>query len=358
MAHHVRLRIFISYRREDAAGHAGRLYDSLAARFGAGNVFMDVDAIGLGSDFAEVIEGAVKQCNVLVALMGRRWLGATDADGRRRLDLPDDFVRVELESALANEVFVIPTAVEGVGFPAAGDLPASLEPLARRQGFELRHTSWHDDVKRLIRRLEALAAEQEGGGDEPRAEPASAPPHPRRRRVLIASALGLAAAAAAGIAFALVGGGSSGGGSGDSGGGASGGSAAERRLLAAIPAVTRPTCQSIDYGDPSATASVECSGVRVSVDYNLFPTAATMRGWYTQQREAARVSPGSGSCTSTAFRGEGSRPEGKYFCFVDGGEATLTWTETGTNIGAVANVYEGKGPAAAASLLRQWRCCF
>jgi F0F1-type ATP synthase membrane subunit c/vacuolar-type H+-ATPase subunit K len=345
----VALRIFISYRREDTAGHAGRLYDSLATRFGPENVFMDVDAIGLGSDFAQVIDGAVEQCHVLVALMGRHWLAATGDDGGRRLDSPDDFVRVELESALGHDVFIIPTAVQGVAFPSSQDLPPSLEPLARRQGIELRDPSWHDDVKRLTRRLEALASEQERGR-ETRVEAPPARPRRRRRLLLIAGGIAVLAAAAAGIAIALIGGGSS--------GGTSGNSAAEQQLLATIPAVTRPTCHSISYGDPAARAAVGCAGVRVSINYNLFPNAATLRGWYTQQRETARIAPGSGRCTPTSFRGEGTRPGGNYFCFVaSDGEAYLTWTDATTNVGAVANVYEGKGPAAAASLLRQWRCC-
>ena len=117
------LRIFLNYRREDTSGHAGRLYDALAGRFGRDNVFMDVDTIGLGSDFATVIEGAVKQCDVLVALIGSRWLDAADADGRRRLDDPDDFVRLELESALTSDLSVVPVTVQGAVFPDPSVLP-------------------------------------------------------------------------------------------------------------------------------------------------------------------------------------------------------------------------------------------
>jgi TIR domain-containing protein len=346
----VPLRIFISYRREDAAGHAGRLYDSLAKRFGPGNVFMDVDAIGLGSDFVQVIDGAVRQCDVLVALIGRRWLGAAGTDEGRRIDSPDDFVRVELESALANDVFIIPTAVDGAAFPTSAELPPSIEPLARRQGLELHDTSWHDDVKRLTRRLEAaIAVKNRETGAERRARPAHG--RVRRRTWLVVSGVAILAAATAGIVYALVGGGSS--------GGTASNPAAEHRLLATIPAATRPSCRSISYGDPSALAAVACSGARVSVDYNLFPSADTMRGWYDLQREEARVDPGSGACTTASFRGEGSQPGGKHFCYVkEDGEAILFWTEAKTKVGAMADAYSDKGPAAYKSLLRQWRCCF
>jgi hypothetical protein len=89
-------RIFVSYRREETAYPAAWLYDRLADRFGDGQVFKDVDSIELGDDFAEVITGAVGSCDVLLALIGNQWLRITDEHGRRRLDDPDDFVRVEI----------------------------------------------------------------------------------------------------------------------------------------------------------------------------------------------------------------------------------------------------------------------
>jgi hypothetical protein len=88
--------IFISYRRQDASDVAGRLYDRLADRFGEDRVFMDVDTIELGVDFAEVITSAVGTCEVLLAVIGPGWATATDRDGRRRLDDPDDVVRLEV----------------------------------------------------------------------------------------------------------------------------------------------------------------------------------------------------------------------------------------------------------------------
>jgi hypothetical protein len=286
----------------------------------------------------------VRQCDVLVALIGRGWLTATDAKGRRRLDDPDDFVRLELESALANDVFVVPTSVQRAPLPEARDLPASLEPLARRQGTELRDTVWHDDVGRLIRQLERLVEER---SDEapPRARPVRARPRRRRRPLVFALAGAAAAGAAAAIAFTLGSGGS------DRG-------SPKKRLLAAIPAITRPSCHSISYGEKSAEASLECAGAHLSVAYNLFASSDVMSGWYGQQRETVGIPPGSGVCTQSSFRGEGQYARGRYLCFVaSGDEPTLVWTDTRTRVGAVANIYEGKGAAAAASLLRQWRCC-
>ena len=144
----------------DTGGHAGRLYDALAEHFGPENVFMDIDAIDLGADFAGVINRAVSSCDVVIALIGRQWLTVADAEGRPRIEDPDDFVRLELESALARDVYVVPTCVQGVEVPTADKLPSRLAPLAGRQGTELRDVAWRDDLKRLIRRLELLARER------------------------------------------------------------------------------------------------------------------------------------------------------------------------------------------------------
>jgi TIR domain len=206
------IRVFLSYRREDASGHAGRLYDLLAARYGPERVFMDIDAIPLGSEFGETINRAVASCDVLIALIGRGWLHATDPAGNRRLDDPDDFVRREIESALAQGVVVVPASVQGAEIPQAGVLPPSLAPLTRRQGFQLSDTGWQDDVGRLIRRLEAAADEQPdqaAAADRPvlRARPAP-PRRPRPAgRTLAAAAFGLLALLAALAAVLLLRGG-------------------------------------------------------------------------------------------------------------------------------------------------------
>jgi len=124
--------IILNYRREDTSAHAGRLYDDLADEFGGDQVFMDIDAIEPGVDFADVIERAVGSASVFLSLIGPRWLSAVDAKGVRRLDKPDDFVRLEIEAALRPEVRVIPILVQNATMPSATDLPPSLAPLARR----------------------------------------------------------------------------------------------------------------------------------------------------------------------------------------------------------------------------------
>ena len=154
------LDVFISYRREDADAAAGRLYDTLSPRFGEEHVFMDVDAIPLGLDFTSEITKRIESCDVLIALLGRDWLTITDEEGQRRLDDPEDFVRIEIEAALKRDVPVIPAFVQGVRMPKSADLPSSLKPLAVRNGIELRHGAWRSDVDRLVEALERLAAEK------------------------------------------------------------------------------------------------------------------------------------------------------------------------------------------------------
>lgn len=143
--------IFISYRREDSEGQAGRLYDDLAARFGEDRVFMDVSGIAAGSDFRQVIEDRVSACAVLLVVIGKRWLDARDANGQRRLDNPTDFVRLETMLALKRAgVTVIPVLIGGATMPDAKDLPAELESLAFRNAAPLSHLRWTSDLEVLV----------------------------------------------------------------------------------------------------------------------------------------------------------------------------------------------------------------
>ena len=169
-------RIFMSYRREDTDYPAAWLYGLLASQFSGDQVFKDVDSIELGEDFVEVITTAVESCEVLLALIGHRWLTAADRDGRRRLDDPNDFVRVEIEAALARNVRVIPVLVEGARMPGAGELPASMAGLTRRQALELSPSRFDLDTQRLLRVLERTISRRRDDD----APPPDTPPTPRR----------------------------------------------------------------------------------------------------------------------------------------------------------------------------------
>ena len=159
-------RIFISYRRDETAYPAGWLFDRLAQHFGSAQVFKDVDSIELGDDFVEVISRAVGSCDVLLALIGDQWLTITDLHGRRRLDDPDDFVRLEIEAALARKVRIIPILVDGANMPRADELPAGLSGLVRRQALELSPSRFEYDTSRLLRVLDATLAEMRSAQDD------------------------------------------------------------------------------------------------------------------------------------------------------------------------------------------------
>ena len=146
--------VFISYRREDTSGYAGRLYDQISARFGAEHVFMDVTTIEPGSDFVEVIEQRVGACDALIALIGKNWLASKDEQNRVRLGRSEDFVSVEITAALKRNVEVVPLLVGGAKMPLQQELPESLQRLARHQAVEVSDAHFTRDVADLIQSLE------------------------------------------------------------------------------------------------------------------------------------------------------------------------------------------------------------
>ena len=149
--------IFLSYRRQDSQSATGRLADDLEAHFGDERVFRDHE-IAAGEDFVEAIRRSVESSTVLLAVVGPRWLGATDAAGRRRLDEAADFVRLEIELALGARVPIVPVLVEGATMPAATALPASIAEFARCQAVELADKRWRYDVQTLIEMLQTRFA--------------------------------------------------------------------------------------------------------------------------------------------------------------------------------------------------------
>jgi tetratricopeptide (TPR) repeat protein len=153
--------VFISYRRADSEGYAGRLFDHLSTRLGQRNIFMDVAAIEAGVDFAQAIEEAVRACDVLLALIGPQWLTVRDAQGKPRLEDPGDYVRLEIATALGRNIRVIPVLIQGAAMPGAAALPEDLKPLAMRNALELSSTRFHTDADRLIAAIERAMDEAE-----------------------------------------------------------------------------------------------------------------------------------------------------------------------------------------------------
>jgi len=165
--------IFLSYRREDSEGQAGRLYDDLVAVFGSDSVFMDVAAIQPGRDFRKSIDQSLNSCGVFLSLIGKSWLTAKDTSGQRRLDDPADFVRIETGAALKRDIPVIPVLVQGASAPKPDQLPDDLKELAFRNAVELTHPRWDSDIQVLITALRPHIS-QSGPKPEPeRVQPGS-----------------------------------------------------------------------------------------------------------------------------------------------------------------------------------------
>ena len=145
--------VFISYRREDSSGYAGRLFDILSTHFGRENKYMDLDSIMGGDNFETVIEEKISQCDVLLAVIGERWLTSEGVNGSRRLDMAGDFVRLEIAKALERGVRVIPVLVGGATMPHQDDLPIDLRPLSFHQAMDLRDAHFHADAEQLMDEL-------------------------------------------------------------------------------------------------------------------------------------------------------------------------------------------------------------
>jgi hypothetical protein len=152
----MRGRIFISYRRGDTSAEARSIYQRLERSFRQKRLFMDVDSITKGSDFGAVLAETLSRSAVMLVIVGRDWIGARDDTGRRKLDDPNDFVRLEIEAALKRNVPVIPVLVERARMPKAEELPDDLKPLIKYQAAIVTHENFSGDMGRIERDLRLL----------------------------------------------------------------------------------------------------------------------------------------------------------------------------------------------------------
>lgn len=160
-------RVFISYRRIDSKWAVGRLYDRLSEVLDGKNLFLDVSDIEPGEDYVEKIEAVVRSCDVLLAVIGQAWLTTQDSTGRRRLDDPKDWVRVEISTALSRGIRVIPILIDEAEMPDRFALPEDLIGLSRRNAKLISFSHFHSDLDSLLRVLEKVLAPV----DEPTSEP-------------------------------------------------------------------------------------------------------------------------------------------------------------------------------------------
>jgi hypothetical protein len=380
-------RIFMSYRREETGYPAGWLFDRLSDRYGSNQVFKDVDSIELGDDFVDEITRAVSSCDVLLALIGEEWLTIADAQGRRRLDDPDDFVRLEIEAALARDVRVIPILVGEARMPRADELPASLARLVRRQALELSQARFDFDIGRLLKVLDRTLTEVHAAQEDApskivpsanapdpgrtelpqtpsqREQPQPAPPpdtkpaapatqptaRSRRARILAGAGVGVVLLV---VIVTIVA---------KSGTSPSTGAVAttsppttepveERNaLLAVVPDNIEATCQMYDRDEllGESLAFMQCSsaGVRF-VRLALYQGKDSLDRTYWDRVMKAGLSKdyGRNNCTDnkpseSAWRYQGkSGDAGRYFCYRDSnGDARIEWTYDEATIYAYAS---------------------
>ena len=154
-------KIFINYRRGDNSHAAGRLYDRIEQVFQEDALFMDVDNMPAGADFETILDKKVSECDVLLAVIGKNWLEMKDAEGMRRLDKPNDYVRIEIASALRLGKRIIPVLVNGADMPAPEVLPELLKPLSRRHAVRLTNERFKADAQGLVNGLKTALAEAE-----------------------------------------------------------------------------------------------------------------------------------------------------------------------------------------------------
>lgn len=147
--------IFLSYRRADTSGHAGRLCDDLERKFGPESVFRDIESIEAGQNFEQALGQALAEAQVVLVLIGDTWLSETDRTGVKRLENPADYVRNEVATALArHDLVVVPILVEKAVMPSVHELPVLLQPLARLQAIALSEERWRYDLDRVAEAIQ------------------------------------------------------------------------------------------------------------------------------------------------------------------------------------------------------------
>lgn len=165
-------KIFVSYRRAGVKARTYRMADELRRQFGDENVFVDIDSIAPGVKFADAIRDAITSSDVVLIMIGPKWIEMTCGEGKRRLDDEDDHLRIEVETALKSDALAIPVLVNGAEVPAASDLPAELAELPDLQAYVLTDSHWRYDVKQLIKRIDPSHGQ---APSEPTPQPAPAP---------------------------------------------------------------------------------------------------------------------------------------------------------------------------------------
>ena len=184
-------KVFISYRRGDSSGYTGRLFDTLRDRFGKEKVFRDIDSLEPGIDFVEALEKALLECDCMLVIIGSKWSSISGSKGRR-LDQPDDYVRMEIAKALERNVRVIPVLVANASMPSSDELPDDLATLVRRNAIEISDTRWDYDVGRLgdtLAKVLGIAEKPKRPAEEREPSDSAKPKKARSLALMVAGAI-------------------------------------------------------------------------------------------------------------------------------------------------------------------------
>jgi TIR domain-containing protein len=360
------LRIFVSYRHDDVPAHSGRLADRLVHRFGEEDVFLDMDAIDPGMDFRVVLRQAIDTCDVVIVVIGPKWLDAREPNGARRLDHPNDYVRLEIEAALDREIRIIPVLVDGTQMPTAEQLPEELVPLCYRNAVEM-GKNFHTETTALISKLERIeqaklgdapsppaaveggetaaavpppshgtsATRQPQGGQIPALEDAGGSGVPRGRMRLRPKPMGaialvlVALAGAIAAVIALTGG--------DQAGQVR---QTQGSLASLVPFFNDWNCKTAQPSSPSVKEQAACSPGQGAekAQLALFKSKDARDAAYMERVKRAdtlspsHIKPNSGKCTRTDWGGEiewthaANVPAGRELCYVTSAGSDLAWT--------------------------------
>jgi TIR domain len=257
--------IFISYRRDDSEGESGRLFDDLVRAYGDDSVFMDVAGIQPGLDFRKAIDDNVASCGVLLAVIGPTWATVTGSDGSRRLENQNDYVRLEIGSALKRGIPVIPVLVHEAHMPPLEQLPDDLKDLRYRNSVELTHARWNSDVALLVTALKSYVGAESAHPEAtvhatvpvqlPAPQAAPTPASAGKSRMPLFAGLGAAVIVLAVVGFMLM--------RRDSAAGvqqaATGSSAATTTPVSTTPATTTPTTTTPAMTTPTAASGTPAS---------------------------------------------------------------------------------------------------
>jgi hypothetical protein len=329
-------RVFISYRHDDTAGYAGWIKGALEQRLGnAAEIFIDIDNIPVGTDFVQHIQHEVGRCDVMLALIGPSWLTTQKADGTRRLDDPNDFIRLELEAAIAHGRKVLPILLHGAKMPEPGEVPSSLQPVTYKEALEVSEKRFDYDIGQLVQYISHDRHDSNRTAAVHQVEEEQPTPQQSRSRRWMFVGVGTVAVLALGLGVFLL-----------TRPRSSFPNSSEKTLLTRAGATSRDCKRAATTGQPPAgqIAAVTCSGVvggPDTVTYALFNSGSDLQRAFELNVRSAKVTENNGNdCldlrTAAHPYSSSTTSGGNVLCYVKGSNSFMAWTDEDARVLGVA----------------------